>query len=315
MKHLFLILLFICAMPQTCGALEITFAKSATVEKSVITLGDIARFSDTSELAKALSTQIVGQSPVPGETIFLRSIGIKRYLVSTQSLPGNISWQGSPTVTLKRAGITIGPDKILTIIKNYIEDNKENLPEADISFLPTTLPIPFTLPVGKLSWEVIPSHPGILRSSRFSMIFRIDGKVVKNMSVRGSVKAIADVVIASQSMARGSVLHRKNLKVTKADISAIPSSCRDLSELVGKKLKRHIKAGTPILLSMVEALPVVRSGERVKIIITSGSMILTATGLAYSDGQINQMIRVQNLRSRKIVYCRVAAPGLVEVLL
>jgi flagella basal body P-ring formation protein FlgA len=66
---------------------------------------------------------------------------------------------------------------------------------------------------------------------------------------------------------------------------------------------------------MVKALPVVRSGERVKIIITSGSMILTATGLAYSDGQINQMIRVQNLRSRKIVYCRVAAPGLVEVLL
>jgi len=302
-------------MPQTCGALEITFAKSATVEKSVITLGDIAKFNNTSELAQALSTQIVGQSPAPGETIFLRSIGIKQYLISTQSLPGNISWQGSPTVALKRAGLTIGPDRILNIIKNYIKDNKENLPEADISFLPSSLPIPFTLPVGKLTYEVIPSHPGILGSSRFSMIFKIDGKVVKNMSVRGSVKAIANVVIASQSMSRGSVLHRKNLKVTKADISSIPSSCRDLSDLIGKKLKRHIKAGTPILLSMVKALPVVRSGERVKIIITSGSMILTATGLAYSDGQINQMIRVQNLRSRKIVYCRVAAPGLVEVLL
>ncbi len=302
-------------MPQTCGALEITFAKSATVENSIITLGDIARFSEASELAKALSTQIVGQSPPPGETTFLRSIGIKRYLISTQSLPGNISWQGSPTVSLKRAGITIGPDKILHIIKKYIEDNKGNLPKADISFVPATLPIPFILPVGKLTYEVIPSHPAILGSSRFSLIFRINDRVVKNMSVRGSVKAIANVVIASQSMSRGSVLHRKNLKITKVDISSMPSSCRDLSELTGKKLKRHIKAGTPILPSMVEATPVVHSGERVKIIISSGSMILTATGLAYSDGQVNQMIRVQNLRSRKIVYCRVAAPGLVEVLL
>ncbi len=315
MKQLFLILFLVAAMPHTCGALEITFSKSATVEKSIITLGDIATFDETSELVKALSTQIVGQSPPPGETVFLRSFGIKRYLDSTQSLPDNIIWQGSPTVTLRRAGLTIGPDKILHIIKNYIEDNKENLPRADISFIPSSLPIPFTLPVGKLTYDVIPSHPGILGSSRFSMIFKIDDKVVKNMSVRGTVKAIANVVIASQSMPRGSILHRKNLQITKTDISSLRSSNSDISELIGKKLKKHVKAGTAILLSMVEAPPVVRSGERVKIVITSGSMILTATGLAYSDGQINQMIRVQNLRSRKIVYCRVAAPGLVEVLL
>ncbi len=44
-------------------------------------------------------------------------------------------------------------------------------------------------------------------------------------------------------------------------------------------------------------------------------MLLTATGLAHSDGKIDDLIRVQNLNSNKVVFGRVAGPGIVEVIL
>ena len=99
------------------------------------------------------------------------------------------------------------------------------------------------------------------------------------------------------------------------DISSVDNPGQDLENFLGKKLQRSLRAGTPILLSMVESLPVVQRGERVKIVINSGPLHLTATGLAHSDGALDQVIRVQNINSNKIIYCRVAAPGLVEVIL
>jgi flagella basal body P-ring formation protein FlgA len=66
---------------------------------------------------------------------------------------------------------------------------------------------------------------------------------------------------------------------------------------------------------MVENLPVVKRGQQVKIAIKAGALLLTATGLAYNDGKLDQMIKVQNISSSKIILGRVAGPGLVEVML
>ncbi len=315
MKFIAIILFIFCSTTQVADALEITFQKQASVKKNIITLGDVATFDEQSSLATALASRTVGQSPSPGKTIRIRSLGIKHYLQATQSLPEDITWSGSASVVLKRLGIVIDPDKVLKIIAGFIKKNKDELPRADITFIPSALPLPFTLPAGKLSCDVIPSRPGIIGSSRFSIIFRIDDRVVKNMSVRGKIQAIARVVVAAKSLRRGTILAHEHIKMARLNISGITAPGIHREDFLGKKLTRTIRAGAPILSSMVKALPVIRHGERVKIVIRTGSMQLSATGLAYGDGQINQMIRVQNLGSHKMIYCRVAAPGLVEVIL
>jgi len=50
-------------------------------------------------------------------------------------------------------------------------------------------------------------------------------------------------------------------------------------------------------------------------VIESGTLHLTATGLAHSDGKLDQMIKIQNINSSKTVHGRVTGPGIVEVLL
>ncbi len=315
MAKIFLILCIVVGLVQTAEALEISFNPSGSVDDSVIKLGDIVSFDENTEMTKALATVIVGQAPSPGEKSSLSSLSIKEHLLSTQSLPQDTRWIGSPTVTIIRRGVTVGPAIIQTIIAQYIDNNKANLPEAEIRFIPSSLPLPFTLPTGELTHEVIPSNPGILNSSRISIIFRVDDKVVKNMSVLGKIEALAPVIVSTGSLKRGDILQPQNLTKVVMDIDSINDPGFNLQSFVGKKLNRSLRAGAPVLLSMVESLPIIQRGERVKIVINSGALHLTATGLARSDGSLDQMIRVQNINSNKIIYCRVSAPGLVEVIL
>lgn len=315
MTKVLVLLCLLVGLGQTAEALQITFQPSSSVDASVITLGDVAHFDEQTEMTRALATLAVGQAAAPGEKCTLSSLGIKDSLVAIHSLSRDIVWSGSPTVTVVRRGESIGPERIETIIAEYIKKNKTNLPEAEIRFVPSALPLPFMLPTGDLSHEVIPSNPDILGSSRFSIIFRIDGNVVKNMSVRGNIEALADVVVSAGPLKKGEILQPQHLTTAMMDINSIDNPGTAVEDFVGKKLTRSLRAGSPILLSVVEALPVVRRGERVKIVINSGALHVTAAGLAHSDGSLHQMIQVQNTNSNKIIYCRVAAPGLVEVIL
>lgn len=297
------------------NALEITFIKSAIVDASEIKLADIVSFDEESELSQALATITVGQAPPAGESYFLRSINIKNYLVSQHHLSDEVFWQGSPVVTVSRRATQIGPDKILALIDEFLLQQRDVLPAADIRFIPRALPLPFKIPAGEFNCEVIPSNPAILGSNRFSLIFRNGNHVLKNMSVRGTLEAISNAVVAAKPIKRGTILSRQHLKKARVDIARTPDSATDYSEFIGLKLKKNMRAGSPLTLQQVEVLPVVHRGEKVKIVINSGSMLLTATGLAHSDGKKDQIIRVQNIHSRKVLFCRVTAPGMVEVMM
>ncbi|WP_457576586.1 flagellar basal body P-ring formation chaperone FlgA [Desulfomarina sp.] len=313
-KKLFLIV-FIISTTSPAYGLQITFRKNATVNGSTITLGDIVDFDEDSEFSRALATQVIGQAPLPGETVSLRSLNIKNYLLTKLDLPDHTLWQGSPSVSLSRLGIYIGPTRILKIIDEYLKKNKKNLPDAEIHFNPGVLPIPFTLPAGKLTWEVVPSNPRILGSSRFSIIFRVDDRVAKNMSIKGKLEALAPVVIAAARLSKGTILNRSHLTLATKDLGRYSSAGTNITDFIGKRLKRSLREGSVITTSMIEGRPVIKRGQRVKIVLHHGNMFLSAVGIARNNGRQDQMIRVQNISSNKIIYCRVAAPGLVEVTL
>jgi len=308
-------LLIVFSLSGPSMALEIVFQKNCSVDESVIRLGDIAQFSENSELVQALSSLAVGQAGDPGERTLVQARPLRDKLISQHNLSTQITWSGSSVINVLRNGITIGPDRIQTLISHYLANNSSKLPEATVRFTHHSLPLPFMVPKGVLTEEIIPSNPAILGSSRFSIIFRVDGRVVKNMSVRGEIVAMAEVVVAARPLKRGQTLTPDSLKKGIIDISKTPDVGMTITDFVGLRLKKSLRTGTPLRHSLVDVLPVVRRGERVKIIIQTGQMFLTATGLAHSDGKMDQIIRVQNVRSNKVLFCRVAAPGLVEVML
>lgn len=309
-----LLLTVLLSLGSAC-AVEISFRPSATVDGAQIRLGDIADLSDSSVLAKALASLVVGQAPDPGQAVLVSADAVKQYLATSNPIPAGTVWQGASAIGIKRNAQQIKPQYLLDLIKDYLKDNRNNLPDAAVRFVPDSLPLPFFLPVGELTPEIIPSNPNILGSSRFSIIFRIGSEVVKNMSVRGTVEAIAQVVVSVRKLTRGTILSHEDLTLSAVDISDLQRPGFQPEDFIGMKLTRSLRAGTPIVDTMVDTLPVVHRGEKVKILVQSGALQITATGLAHSDGKINQMIRVQNISSNKVLLCRVTAPGLVEVML
>jgi flagellar basal body P-ring formation protein FlgA len=315
MIRILLIMVFFFGSAQAALALEITFSQKAQITDSVIRLGDVATFDEQTPLTEALATQPIGQAPPPGEAFFLHAQNIKQGFDSNHSLPEDTSWGGAGTISVNREGVVISPDRIKEILAEFIETNKKNLPKAEIQFIAQSLPLPFTIPKGDLSYEVVPSNPGVLGSSSMSIIFKVDNKVVKNMSVRGKIEALAEIVTAAEPLKKGIVLRPQHLKMLTMNMSEIANATLSTDELVGMQLTRPLAAGAPIVSSMVEALPIVKRGQKVRIVATSGALHLTATGFAHSDGKLDQMIKVQNINSNKTIYGRVSAPGTVEVLL
>jgi flagella basal body P-ring formation protein FlgA len=315
MKRTLFVILLLLAFPEWSIAFEIAFKPAGQVDDAVIKLADVAECSEQTPLAEALASQPVGQAPAPGESTVLRAQDIKQYLASSQTLPDDLTWSGSATITISRTGTVVGPERVQALIAEFIDSNSHNLPKAEITFVASALPLPFTLPKGDLSCEVIPSNPNILGSSRFSLIFKIDNRVAKNMSVRGKTEALAQVAVAAQPLKKGLILGPQHLRMAALDISALTNPVFDAKDLLGMQLTRGLQTDAPVLAAMVENLPVVKRGQQVKIAIKSGALLLTATGLAYNDGKLDQMIKVQNISSSKIILGRVAGPGLVEVML
>ncbi len=157
-------------LSQPLYAFDITFKKVSSVDDAIVKLGDVATIDTVDEVGKALLTIPVANSPAPGDKAYLRSINIKKYLHSSQNLPEDINWTGSSVVEVTRSGIRVDAKRMLGFIEEYFKQQQDSLPNAVIRFIPTSHPLPFTLPTGQLSCDVIPSNPGILSSSRFSLI-------------------------------------------------------------------------------------------------------------------------------------------------
>ncbi len=305
------LLLLLISTPAS--ALEITLQKSAVVNDRRVTLGDIAVFDEQSDTSRALAALVVSEAPEPGEHRFLRSVEVRNMLLRNGRVPAGTYWRGPASITVIRSGQEITAQQVLNEIAAFINDNRSDLPAAEIRFIADTLPVPFQVPKGELSCTVIPSSPGILRSTRFSLIYRVDDRVVRNMSVRGRIEALSDIVVARRGLRRGSELTRDDLTVVKKDIARMRSVVTDLDSIVGRRLTRALRAKTPLQPEFVEEIPVIHQGDPVKIIVRSGQMTLSATGIALVSGGPGATVAVENASSGKRLRARVEGPGVVSV--
>jgi flagella basal body P-ring formation protein FlgA len=314
MLRFLLSLLFVSHFLQgSCFALTVTFTKEAEVTASHITLADVAAFGEDSALAKALASKHIAFAPKAGANITVTKKSIKDKLL--RQIPENtdVTWEGASSILVTRLGIPIGPQEIEAVITEYLLQKKDELPSADFSFVPRELPLPFMLPTGELAIDVIPANPNVIGSRRFTLIYKVDGKIVKNISIRGKLKAMAPVAILTQNVNRGSILHPNMVQLQTKDLGKLRNPSTNLREVLGKKLTRSLRAGAVLDMSSIEFPPVIRKGQLVKILFNNNGLQLSAKGIASMNGKQDQIIRVINTGSQKTIYGKVLSPGIVEV--
>lgn len=231
-------------------------------------------------------------------------------LLMIMSLTATVSGADKP---VQENTVTVTENMVRQILDNYIARNKEFLPQGEIRFKQIYLPQPFKLPKGDLKVEVIPSDPSIIKSRSFTMLFRINNRVEKNIVIRGELEAIAPVVVATGDLQRNAVIEADDVQLVKFNINDLRNPTFDLQDVIGMRLKRSVRQGNPIDNNLIDYPPIIHRNEVVTITVRKGALTITARGVAREDAKKGATIRVRNTDSEKEILCKVIAPGHVQV--
>jgi flagella basal body P-ring formation protein FlgA len=88
------------------------------------------------------------------------------------------------------------------------------------------------------------------------------------------------------------------------------STFADIDQVIGARIKRRVSSGRPV---ESKNLCFVCKGDRVVISAITETMQVKTSGIALEDGNMGETILVENRRSSKKVYAKVASTGRVEI--
>ncbi|MCP8462720.1 flagellar basal body P-ring formation chaperone FlgA [Pseudomonas sp. ZM23] len=120
-------------------------------------------------------------------------------------------------------------------------------------------------------------------------------------------------VFASSAIERGQTLDANQLKLAPLDIGKTPRGYfTDIAEVAGKTARRRIRADQPLSPALLDGATLVRRGQQVKIVASQDGIQASAVGEAMANGKQDDVIRVKNLRSQKIIDAKVVESGVVS---
>ena len=246
-------------------------------------------------------------------TRLLRPLLVGLVLLLVTAVSGPVAALELPVVAAADGVVRVAPELVKGLLEDYLVARAEVLPAARVSFKSIEAIKPFVLPAGVATCEIVPADPAIIGSRRFTLIFRVDGRVQANLALRTELVALAPVVVAGADLPRGAVLAAKDVQLVEKDITGLREYFRDIEPLLGKGVRRAIKAGEVFQNGVLVTLPVVHRGEQVTMTVRSGGLLLTASGSALANGGLGETIRVRNNSSQKEVSGRISGPGKVDV--
>lgn len=129
-----------------------------------------------------------------------------------------------------------------------------------------------------------------------------------------SVQVQVPVLVALRPLARGASVSAGDVEVQRRDRASVGAQAlSDPEQLVGQVVSRPIAAGTVLAAGVMAPLRLVKRGQAVTILGESGSFQIRAQGKALGDGSAGELIRVENLSSRRVVEGRIGTDGSVRV--
>lgn len=194
-------------------------------------------------------------------------------------------------------------DKVEQEVKSYVEANfaVENAV--------------FQYDFRRINWNLLPSEFDSVKVFRIGKdsplgktIFTLgvynNDKLVKAVPVSIGVTILVDALVTTTPINAGEEMC--DLALAKRTITGrgeMPLT--DLTLVEGKQAVRYIPAGSIVFQSMIEEIPIIKPGDKVKIIVDKGPVKVSADGEARQKGGVGELIRVVNLGSKKVVQAEI----------
>lgn len=143
---------------------------------------------------------------------------------------------------------------------------------------------------------------------------RCQGSKMWKIHVPIKIIRYSDVLVMRENLSRGSILQASDLTSRRLDISRLSNGYfTDKNEVRGKILKRTLRRGDILTNGMLEVRKLIKRGDIVTIMASSGTLAIRVKGEALMDGRKGDLIRVKNHSSKREIQAIVVATGIVKV--
>ena len=188
----------------------------------------------------------------------------------------------------------------------------EQLPDLDttpqISALPLDSRIPERLCESPINKE-LPTEPPFNRQVTAQLKCQDLNSWTQYVHVR--IIELEPVVVVTTNLARGEVIRPEHLRLEMKPKQFVRTQyVQDEAILIGSRSKRNLRDGTPIVMSQV---CMVCKGDNVTIYASLRGLRIKTTGIALEDGTLDELVRVKNKKSGKVLNARVDGVESVQV--
>ncbi|MBT8440366.1 MAG: flagellar basal body P-ring formation protein FlgA, partial [Gammaproteobacteria bacterium] len=128
-----------------------------------------------------------------------------------------------------------------------------------------------------------------------------------------TVTIYKDIVVTADALPRGKILTENDFRHVSYDVSKLPAGYIEDDRGIGMELKRRLSRGVPLTINMLRKPIIIKRGQQVSIIATTGRMEVRMPGKALAHGAAGDRIRVMNLKSKKKVEGTVTPSGNIRV--
>ena len=283
------------------------------VTSDPVFLGDIAAIQTSGRaLKKKLEGLKIGYAPKPGHEQRISGSWVNS-LVSS-AIPSDRAPQlDIPDIILiKRAFQTISDDRLYTLLSGYLEDEYM---DSEVHITHFKVRGNNVFPEGAIDLDIV---PGNRRNSGFvnvTVAVSVENMVRGRLILSARADIYRQVVCTRRFVKRGTILTAMDVGMDKVNVSkASPDVILDMDEAIGKQVKNNLREGGYLRSSMVEIPPLIREGDKVKLVAAKGALSVVTMGVAKSDGPAGAQIFVENVTSGKVVVGRVKDHATVDVL-
>ncbi len=269
------------------------------VDKDAVTLADLVPGAPGGWAEVRL-----GPAPRPGRSRTLEAAWI-RQRARTVGAADQLALPDR--VVVERPGARVGRDALVEAVRAAVRPRVA--PDEEIRVLSVGLPGP--VPRGGL--DLRPRLPEGSLPSSFTVPVDVwvDGTKAATGWVRVEVFRGRPAVVLTRDIRRGEVIGLDDVGVRTARSDATTLS--EPQQVVGKRLRRSLRAGTALRRQDLEAVPVVSRGDVVRLVARVGGVTASTLGKALGSAGIGEVLQVENLGSGRTVAGIVRGGGLVEV--
>lgn len=312
---LVLVLLAAATAAGGAGLISVRVYDQVEIEADQIQLGKIARIDgDDAGRVRALEALVIGRSPLPGKSRSLESATILLRLKQSGIDLARIELQIPPEVQVSRGAVEVGRERIEQIVKAFILQQFAGKGQT-VRIKEIRGAEPVLLPKGSLSHQVAaPRNTALSGSLPLTVTLKVNDEFEKRMLVTAVVEVLVNAVVTTRPLGRFKPIEESDVEVRPVDVAGLPSDyIADPEAVLGKRTRRLLDANTVLRPDLVESQPIVKRGDRVRIIVESPGMRITAVGEVKQNGCLGERISVANLDTNKVIQARVVDTQTVKV--